>query len=29
MGGRPKEWENNAKEIRNTSEGNKDVAESS
>ena len=29
MGRRPKEWENNTIEIRNTSEGNKDVAESS
>ena len=29
MGGKPKEWENNTIEIRNTSEGNKGVAESS
>ena len=29
MGGKPKEWENNTIEIRSTSEGNKDVAESS
>ena len=29
MGGKLKEWENNTIEIRNTSEGNKDVAESS
>ena len=29
MGGRPKEWENDTREIRNTSDGNKDIAESS